>query len=980
MQVRLLGPVDITVDGIPRTVSGLRRKAVLAVLALHPGEIVSADRLIDVIWGDEPPATAANTLQSHVSYLRRVIGTRSTIVARPPGYLLDIPGEASDVEVAERLIRIGTQSTDFTQAAACLRTALALWRGRALVDVAGLPGLYAEAERLEHLRLVAVRALTDARLALGEHAQLVPELEGLAREHQLDERIHEQLMLALYRAGRQSDALATYRRLRRTLDEELGIEPSPTLRDLESAILRQEPGLDPPQPPSSGPAGASGVAPSAIPAQLPLAVRGFTGRTAELARLDALLPAPALAFAQPPTDEMLGRAPSSTENDRKGPFLTAVSGAPGVGKTALAVHWAHRVAAHFPDGQLYVNLRGYDSGGLVMDPAEAVRGFLDALDVPVERIPAGLPAQAALYRSLLSGRRVLVVLDNARDAEQVRPLLPGSASCLAVVTSRNQLTPLIVTEGAYPLALDLLSPTEARDLLAGRLGSDRVSGEPKAVGQIIDSCARLPLALAVATARAATRPGFPLSVLADELRDAADALDAFDNTDPGTDVRAVFSWSYRTLSEPAARLFRLLGLHPGPDIAIPAAASLAGIPLRPARALLAELTSSHLLLEHSPGRYTFHDLLRAYASELTQELDSADDRCEAVHRLLDCYLHTACAGARLLQPFHELIDPAPARPGVVSIAPSDVEEAIAWFSVEHPVLLNTITRAAGDGMSGHAWRLACAMADYFDRTGHWRDWEVTHEAALAAARQLADHRTQARIHYGLGRARAQLGRFAEAHLHLRTAAELYGRVGDTAGQAHTDRSFAWVFSRQGRHREGLAHAQRALALFQSTGDLAMQARALNSVGWQHAQLHDHRQALHYCQRALVLLQQVGDRSGEANTWDSLGYAHHHLGDHRQATVCYRRAIALFRALGDRYYEADTLTHDGDSHEASGDPYAARHAWQQALDILDALGHPDAEPVRTRLLRLVFRRAERAPGLLALDLVDQEICIKTGRVS
>ncbi|GAB2932894.1 BTAD domain-containing putative transcriptional regulator [Micromonospora polyrhachis] len=950
MQVRLLGPVDITVDGVPRTVSGLRRKAVLAVLALHPGEIVSTDRLIDVIWGDEAPATASNTLQSHVSYLRRVIGTRSAIVARPPGYLLDIPPDATDVEVAERLIRVGTQlldvgtqSADPPQAAAHLRTALALWRGRSLVDVSAVDRLHQEAERLERLRLVAVRALTDARLALGEHAQLVPELESLVREHQLDERIHEQLMLALYRAGRQSDALATYRRLRRTLDEELGIEPSPTLRDLESAILRQEPGLDLPRPAIE--VNAAVPVRASVPAQLPLAVRGFTGRTGELARLDALLP-----------DGPDGAGPAAA-------VISAVSGTPGVGKTALAVHWAHRVAAHFPDGQLYVNLRGFDAGGLVMDPAEAIRGFLDALGVPVERIPAGLPAQAALYRSLLTGRRFLVVLDNARDAEQVRPLLPGSAGCLAVVTSRNQLTPLIVTEGAHPLALDLLSPTEATNLLAGRLGSDRVSGEPKAVKQIIDSCARLPLALAVATARAATRPGFPLAVLADELRDTADGLDAFDSSEPDTDVRAVFSWSYRALSEPAARLFRLLGLHPGPDIAVPAAASLAGIPPRPARALLAELTSSHLLMEHSPGRYTLHDLLRAYATELTHEHDSEQDRREAVHRLLDCYLHTACAGARLLQPFHELIDPAPARPRVVSVVPSDVEAAIAWFSVEHSVLLNAITRATGDGMSGHAWRLACAMADYFDRTGHWRDWEVTHETALAAAGRLADQRAQARIHYGLGRARAQLGRFTEAHLHLRTAAELYGRVGDPAGQAHTDRSFAWVFSRQGRHREGLAAAERALALFESTGDLAMQARALNSVGWQYAQLHDHRQALHHCQRALVLLQQVGDRSGEANTWDSLGYAHHHLGDHRQATACYQQAITLFRALGDRYYEADTLTHDGDSHQAAGDPDAARLAWLQALDILDALGHPDAEPVRARLLRLTFRQADRVPGLL-----------------
>jgi DNA-binding SARP family transcriptional activator/tetratricopeptide (TPR) repeat protein len=946
MQVRLLGPVDVTVNGTARTVSGLRRKAVLAVLALNPREIVGTDRLVDVIWGDRTRATAPNTLQSHVSYLRRALGTRSAIVARPPGYVLDIAADATDVEVAERLIREGTGTADHAHGAACLRTALDLWRGPSLVDVAGLTWLQGQAERLEHIRLVAVRALADTRLALGEHAQLVPELERLTRQHPFDEHIHGQLMLALYRAGRQSDALATYRRLRVTLGEELGIEPGPALRDLEIGVLRHDPALDPP-PPAVNAAPAAAPALGSVPAQLPPVVRAFAGRREELARLDDLLTGPDGTGPARPTAVV----------------ISTVSGAPGVGKTTLAVHWAHRVAPRFPDGQLYVDLRGFDAGGSVLDPADAMRGFLEALGMPPQRIPAGLDAQVALYRSALTDKRVLLVLDNARDAEQVRPLLPGSAGCLAVVTSRNQLTPLIATEGAHPLALDLLPPAEARDLLARRLGTDRVAGEPGAVDEIIARCARLPLALAIATARAATHPGFPLAILAGELRDAAGALDAFDGGDAATDVRGVFSWSYRALSEDAARLFRLSGLHPGPDFAVPAAASLAGIPLPRARALLAELARTHLLVEHAPGRYAFHDLLRAYATELTHTLDSESDRRAAVHRFLDSYLHAAYAGARLLQPFRELIDLAPPRPGVVAAAPADADEAMTWFTVEHPALLNTVQRAAADGLDGYAWRLAWTLADFFDRKGHWHDLAVTHETALAAARRLADRRAEATLHRARGRAHAPHGRYAQAHAHLGRAVYLYGELGDAVGQAHTHRAIAWVSSQQGRHREGLDHARRALDLFRSAGDRAMQARALNSVGWQYAQLRDHRQALAHCERALDLLREVGDRLGEANTWDSLGYAYHHLGNYERATACYRRAVDLFREVGDRYYEADTLAHAGDSHHAEGDPDAARHAWQRALDILEALGHADAGQVRAKLHGLALRSSARQPAAL-----------------
>ena len=385
MQVRLLGPVDVVVDGEPRLVAGLRRKAVLAVLALNHGEIVSADRLAEAVWADGPPPASLNTLQKHVSQLRKVLGNGAAIVARPPGYALDPSAADTDVRVAEHLLRQGVQAADPVQGTQHLRAALALWRGQPLPDLAGLPWLEGQARRLDQLWLQIKRALVQARLGAGEHAALLPDLEQLAAEHPLDEQLHAQLMLALYRSGQQADALAACRQLRDTLGQELGIGLSRMISDLQTAILRQDPELDLAAPAVTLPATRPGTP---VPAQLPSAVPAFAGRLAELARLDALLPQTGAAASSAP--------PAAV--------ISAVSGTAGVGKTALAVHWAHRVAARFPDGQLYVNLRGFDPAGQALEPGAAMQGFLAALGVPADGIPAELPAQAGLYRSLLAGR------------------------------------------------------------------------------------------------------------------------------------------------------------------------------------------------------------------------------------------------------------------------------------------------------------------------------------------------------------------------------------------------------------------------------------------------------------------------------------------------------------------------------------------------------------------------------------------------
>ena len=473
---------------------------------------------------------------------------------------------------------------------------------------------------------------------------------------------------------------------------------------------------------------------------------------------------------------------------------------------------------------------------------------------------------------------------------------------------------------------------------------DRVGLEPEAVDEIIERCARLPLALAVVAARAATHPTFPLAALAAELRTA---LDALAGADPGTDPRVVFSWSYDALGASAARLLRLLGLHPGPDVTAPAAASLAGLPPERVRAPLAELTHANLLAEHSPGRYRFHDLLRAYAHDLAYAHDSEADRRAALDRLLHHYVQTAHAAAPLLNRHRERESPPPAPDGVTPEPVADAAQATAWFTAEHAVLLASVAAAAG-GFDDHVGHLASALVDFLDRQGHWTDWAATQSAALDAARRQGDRSAEAAAHRGVARAYARLGRTADAHEHLLRALDLYRDLDDVRGQAGVQHSLASVTHRLGRGRDALEHATRALGLYRRAGHRTGEAWARNAVGWYHALLGDHEAAVEYCRQALDLHRELGDRTGEADSSDSLGYALHHLGRHDEATARYRYALDLFRQLDDRYFVADTLSHLADTYLAAGDRDAARDALTQSLDILDQLGHADADRVRGSL--------------------------------
>ncbi|MFB9909639.1 ATP-binding protein [Allokutzneria oryzae] len=677
--------------------------------------------------------------------------------------------------------------------------------------------------------------------------------------------------------------------------------------------------------------GASEQSASPVPRQLPSDVVGFVGRATELGRLDSML-------------HTAGREQSAV-------VISAVSGTAGVGKTALAVHWAHRVADHFTDGQLYVNLRGFDASGAMVEPAEAVRGFLDALGVPPQRIPADVDAQVGLYRSLVAGRRMLVMLDNARDADQVRPLLPGTAGCLVVVTSRNQLTSLMATHNAHPLSLDLLSATEAEQLLAGRLGRTRTAAEADAVAAIIDHCARLPLALAVVAARAATRPTFPLSALVAELREADGNLDGLAGTEPSTDVRSVFSWSYQALSPGAARAFRLLGLHWGAEFGLAGVASLTGLPTATARQLLTELTGAHLITENLTGRYTFHDLLRDYAAQQTSTIDSADERTAAVLRLRDHYLHTAYLAALLFYPQRRPIELPASQPGTTRTELADLGQALTWFTQEHATVVAAARQALAQGHLAHAWRLAWALSDFLDRSGHWSEQAEVQRTALTAADQLGDLQAQAHARRGLARACSRLGAYQDTYTHLSAALEVLEELADTAGQAHIHLNFTETLLLEGKPAEALAHAMTALELSSAIDDRVGRSVALNGIGWCHALLGDYEQTLAFCGQALEVHVELGARSYEANALDSLGYAHQHLGHHAEAVDCYQRAATINRELGDQINLAEALTHLGEAQLAAGEVDAAHHAWSGALTALDTIDSPDAEQLRARLLTL-----------------------------
>ncbi|MER5435105.1 BTAD domain-containing putative transcriptional regulator [Streptomyces sp. NPDC002588] len=956
LRFTVLGEVRIWRDGAEVDPGPPLRRTLLALLLARAGSPVQLPDIVDWLWGERAPTRAVNMVHRHVGALRRLLEPElppraegGLLLRGGGGYRLVVPADSVDLlrfrllarRARDVLGRSGPES-----AVDVFAEALALREGPAAGCPAQAPAhpVFVELDREYD---AVVREAAGVALECGRADRVLPALSASAERHPLDEGMQALLVSSLAATGRRDRALAVFRTTAGRLADELGVDPGP---ELTTARLRAE-GEDPArtEPPVTPPA--------FTPAQLPSSLPAFAGREAELHRLRALL------------DGADGIRAGS--GDTTAPLVCAIGGTAGVGKTALALRLAHEVADRFPDGQLYVNLRGFDPAATPTPARHAVRAFLDALGVPAARVPDSPDAQTALYRSLLAGRRMLVLLDNARDAAQVRPLLPGTAGCLVLVTSRNRLTGLASADGAHPFTLDVLTPDDARAVLALRIGAERAAAEPEAVAEIVSLTARLPLALAIVAARAVAHPAFPLATLAEELRgtsrgpdgsrglEGPGALDGFrhSGSDTATDVRAVFSWSYDALGPGAARLFRLLALHPGPDLTVPAAAALADLPVGRTRPLLGELADAHLLTERTPGRYAVHDLLHAYAAELLHTTDSTAQRRAARRRLLDHCLHTAYAAALLFDAPTALITPvAPAQP-LPETRPAALDAAGAqlWFRTERPVLLGAFRQAVDSGLDAHVWQLAWCLERFHERFGHWHEYLAVQRAALPAAHRLRDPVALGHARRALGRACMMLRRFAEAEEHLRYARGWFEEAADGNGEAEVRLARWAVLTRQERFGEALDELAPALDLYRASAQRKGQAYVLVSRAWGEACTGDCHGALTHAHQALALFQELGVRIAEGYTWDTLGHVHGRLGEHRRSVTCHERALAVFREVGDLFNEAGVLDRLGDARLAAGDRAGALATWRDARDAMQ-----DFDPVWAAEVRAKTERHAQTP--------------------
>ncbi|HEY8472369.1 MAG TPA: BTAD domain-containing putative transcriptional regulator [Natronosporangium sp.] len=923
MEFRLLGPVRLEAGGEQVDLGPPKQRLVLAALLVDAGRPVRTDTLVDRVW-EPAPAEARNALYAHIMRIRRALanaaragGEPVSLVRRAGGYLLEADPSLVDWHRFRQLTGAARDpAVDDRRRAELLREALELWHGTPLADLSG-PWVERLRASWQRHHLDAVVAWSDAELRLGHHQPVLDRVRDLVADHPLDEPLVAVLMRALHAAGRDADALAQYEAIRHRLADALGTDPGAELRELHRALLRGEPvAAAPPTEPAP-------AHPAVPPAQLPPDVAGFAGREAELAALDALL-----AGRDQPDLPVTAVA------------IATISGTAGVGKTSLAVHWAHRVRDRFPDGQLYVDLRGFSADGEdATDPQLVVRSFLAALGVPSDRVPPEVDAQVGLYRSLLADRRMLILLDNARDADQVRPLLPGAPGCLVLVTSRRQLSGLVAGHGARPIALDLLSRAESGQLLARRLGPQRLATDPAAVDRIIAQCARLPLALAIVAARATAYPQYPLATLADQLAAPAAGIDTFASDDPATDIRSVFSWSYRQLSDPAARLFRLLGLHTGPDLEVPAVAALAGLDESPTRRLLAELGNAGLVAEPAAGRYTFHDLLRGYARELATETDPAAERAAAVRRLQDWFLLSARAATGLLIPeMVRLPVPAKADPAVTGMAWDDPAAATRWLEREHDNLLALIANPPAGGSPAVSWLLADALRYWFlsrnDRAAWTRSAEAGQAAARAAnnpaaqaamahvlgsgayiwadyqgavahyqrglplARAAGDHLRAAALHASLGDVRVQLGEVDTALDDFEQAYQLR-RISGAPIPATLVASLAGACLEAGRLREVVEHCREAWSLARGPH---VKAIILEEVADAYRYLGELTRARRYGQRAVELARGLDAPGLEAEALHTLSRTLADAGDLAGAAELAERMVAVARDAEDQRLE------------------------------------------------------------------------------
>ncbi|MDH2393491.1 BTAD domain-containing putative transcriptional regulator [Streptomyces sp. HNM0663] len=913
MEFRLLGTVEAHHAGREVDIGHRRQRAVLAILLTEANRVITADRLRDRLWPYDPPSGAPRTLHSYLSRLRTALSAARdvNIERRAGGYMLSVDPRAVDLH-RFRELTAHARSAEGSRVE-LFDEALALWRGQAF-DGLDLPWLLDTRAALAAERRAAWLDRNDALLDAGDHTAVLAELAGENGVDALDERIAAQSMLALYRGGRQAEALDAYERLRRALAERLGSDPGPRLRELHRQILTADPALLTRQQP------AAALSQPPVPRQLPPRPSGFTGRAEALTRLSEAVP------------------------------VTVISGPGGVGKTWLALRWAHGVRAAFPDGQLYVNLRGFDACDTPTPPAEALRRLLESLGVPGDAIPPDLDGRTARFRSLVANRRMLVLLDNARDSAQVRPLLPGGDGCTTLITSRHRLTALVTESGAAHLTLSAMNAEESHATLAGALGPARLDADPGARAALVAHCGGLPLALSILAARAAAEPELPLAALAAELSDDRTRLDALDTGELHTDLRAVLTASVKALTPQAARAFALMGLVPGAGWALHPAASLTALPPAACRRALRELLNAHLLEQYAPGRYRFHDLTGLYAAELAPD-PASPEGAGALRRFVDHYAFSVYRdSAYLRMAVHFDGDAGPA-PDVVVETHTEDDTLVEWFTAEYEPLRTAQAIAHDRGWEQPLWMLALPTAYHQLMRGHTEESLASSRRALLAAGRLGLRSAVSQAHQMLGLALFSATGDDDAALQaLHDGVAAAETAADPLVRVQARWALCSVTSSLEQHETALSHARSALAIAEESGVDLIIGMGLNTVGWCLAQLDEYDDAYAHCEQALHRLPDGTTRLLTCHVRESLGYISSRSGRLHEALHHYDAAVAMFAAGRVDVHLAEALLSRGEIHHALGDLDQARRDWQQARDQHRSRGDT--------------RREERATALLA----------------
>jgi DNA-binding SARP family transcriptional activator len=908
LRFSVLGPVRAWLGEDPLPAGSPQQRALLAALLLRDGRTATASELIDALWGDEPPSQALAALRTYASRLRKTLGAE-VLVSESGGYAIRSLREGALDHVRAQELAADAEkargSGDLSRARDLLRDALALWDGEPL---ASIPGPYAETQRarLEEWRLQLLESRLDMDLEQGYHAEAISELTALTAAHPLRERLRELLMLALYRSGRQAEALAVYADTRRLLADELGVDPRQGLKELQQRILQADPGLAEPSAPKAEP-------PAVLvrPAQLPATVTDFTGR---------------MSFVQELSDVLA----SASSEDGRVMAVSALAGIGGVGKTTLAVHVAHQSRGAFPDGQLYVDLQG--AGSRAAEPETVLGAFLRALGTADSAIPDSLEERSALYRSVLDGRRVLVLLDNARDAAQVRPLLPGTEGCAALVTSRIRMVDLA---GAHLVDLDVMSPEEALQLFTKIVGQERVASEREAALDVVAACGFLPLAIRIAASRLAARRTWTVSVLAAKLGDERRRLDELQAGDLA--VKATFELGYGQLEPAQARAFRLLGLADGPDISLAAAAAVLDLPAEATEDLLESLVDTSLLESAAPGRYRYHDLVRLYARSCAERDEQPpSERAAALSRLLDFYLSTAAGVYAIERPGDRLVDHLEPTefPG---LSFDDRHPAHDWLYAEANALLSCVRQSVSDSRLRRAVDLLWAAKDLAESGANSREYEVAANAALERARALGDARAAGRALTTLTDVHMVAGRFDQADAAAVEATRMAQEADDPVARCWAPNTRGIVAIYQGRHADGERHLNSAIENFRSNKNRPGEASALCNLSRIHLAVGRIDSAVTLARQGIDIYDSTGNALRGANGRYALGLALTSSGDLGSAAESLVEALETFRDSRQRLWEGMTLFRLAEVDLAAQRPAQAAANAEMALTVLRGIG-------------------------------------------